>query len=47
MDIVDYAVGHPKKTFKEEWTGERDRAHFDALKAALASTVPGVLATLK
>ena len=36
-----------KKTFMDEWTGERDRAHFDALKAALASTVPGVLATLK
>ena len=32
-----------KKTFMDEWTGAPDRAHLDALRAALAATVPGTL----
>ena len=32
-----------KKTFMDEWTGEPDEGHLDALRAALATTVPGVL----
>lgn len=35
-----------KKTFMDEWTGELDRPRFDALKAALRSTFPGILAVL-
>ena len=32
-----------KKVFMDEWTGEVDDRHLDALRAALALTVPGVL----
>ncbi len=32
-----------KKTFMDEWTGEPDEAHLDALREALAHTVPGAL----
>ncbi|MGH7128228.1 MAG: N-formylglutamate amidohydrolase, partial [Planctomycetaceae bacterium] len=35
-----------KKVFMDEWTGEVDARRFDALRAALASTVPGVLEEL-
>ena len=35
-----------KKTFMDEWTGELDSPRFEALKAALQSTFPGLLATL-
>jgi N-formylglutamate deformylase len=35
-----------KKTFMDEWTGELDRTRFDALKAALQSTIPGILTVL-
>ncbi|MEX2093430.1 MAG: N-formylglutamate amidohydrolase, partial [Pirellulales bacterium] len=35
-----------KKTFMDEWTGELDRTRFDAIKAALQSTLPGILAVL-
>lgn len=31
-----------KKTFMDEWTGEVDHDRLDALKDALASTVPGI-----
>lgn len=31
-----------KKTFMDEWTGELDQAKLDALKRALASTLPGI-----
>lgn len=36
-----------KKTFMDEWTGEPDQAAFDALREALASTIPGVLGALE
>jgi N-formylglutamate amidohydrolase len=36
-----------KKTFMDEWTGEVDLAHVDALGAALAGTVPGLVAALE
>jgi N-formylglutamate amidohydrolase len=32
-----------KKVFMDEWTGAPDEHHLDALRAALAITVPGVL----
>jgi N-formylglutamate amidohydrolase len=35
-----------KKTFMDEWTGQVDLAHVDALGAALASSVPGLVAAL-
>ena len=34
-----------KKTFMDEWTGEVDDGHLDDLRDALASTVPGLLAS--
>ena len=36
-----------KKAFMDEWSGEPDRAHLDALRAALAATVPGTLRRLE
>ena len=33
-----------KKTFMDEWTGTPEKAHLGQLRAALAATVPGVLA---
>ncbi len=36
-----------KKIFMDEWTGEPDRALVDSIRAALQSTVPGVLEELK
>jgi N-formylglutamate amidohydrolase len=36
-----------KKTFMDEWTGEPDEAAIDALRKALASTIPGVLGALE
>jgi N-formylglutamate deformylase len=36
-----------KKFFMDEWTGAVDREQLDALGAALAATVPGVLAELQ
>jgi len=35
-----------KKTFMDEWTGEVDDDHLDELRAALAATLPGLLASL-
>jgi N-formylglutamate amidohydrolase len=36
-----------KKTFMDEWTGELDRTHFEALREALQSTFPGLLEMLR
>lgn len=36
-----------KKTFMDEWTGELDRPHFDALQVALRSTLPGLIEVLR
>ena len=36
-----------KKFFMDEWTGEPDRTSVDAVGAALAATVPGVLEALR
>ena len=36
-----------KKTFMDEWTGDRDRAHLDELARALAATVPSVAQSLR
>ena len=35
-----------KKTFMDEWTGEIDDAHLEALRCALAATTPGLLDVL-
>lgn len=35
-----------KKTFMDEWTGEPDPDHLEQIGAALAATVPGLLASL-
>lgn len=35
-----------KKTFMDEWTGALDGARFELIGAALASTIPGLLASL-
>ncbi len=35
-----------KKTFMNEWTGELDGAHLDALGRAIASTFPGLVESL-
>ena len=36
-----------KKFFMDEWTNEPDRVQLDAIRCALASTVPGLLAALQ
>ncbi|MFO1464031.1 MAG: N-formylglutamate amidohydrolase [bacterium] len=36
-----------KKIFMDEWSGAPDRARIEAIRAALAATVPGVLAELE
>ena len=36
-----------KKFFMDEWSGEPDQSNLEAIGAALAATVPGVLAELK
>lgn len=36
-----------KKTFMDEWTGKPNEAAIDALREALASTIPGVLGALE
>jgi hypothetical protein len=36
-----------KKTFMDEWTGELDHAALQRLEKALASTLPGLLASLR
>ena len=36
-----------KKVFMDEWTGEAKQQHLQAIKEALASTVPGILESLK
>ncbi|MCB0192204.1 MAG: N-formylglutamate amidohydrolase [Anaerolineae bacterium] len=36
-----------KKFFMDEWTGEPDPTHLEAIEQALASTVPGVLEALQ
>jgi N-formylglutamate amidohydrolase len=44
-DVCAFSIEF-KKTFVDEWTGELDEERLDGLKAALASTLPGMLSTL-